>query len=671
MSPSFVVRLLPVLLALITFASPASAQEQTLSPYFFVEGGDPSTDRLPLLGTSVTANIAGVIADVTVKQTYKNDGTRPIHARYVFPASTRAAVHGLTMTVGDQVVRARIREREEAKREFVAAKQAGKNAALLEQQRPNVFTMDVANVMPGQRIEVELHYSELLVPEDGTYEFIYPTVVGPRYSKSPDAFAASVPQPGTASHDRWLSSAYTHEGEPPLSSLSLGGTISAGMPIQQLVSPSHRIRTEAGRGSRVRFSLDEEEAAGGNRDFVLRYRLEGDQIQSGLMLHRGERENFFLMMMQPPDRIAPEEVPSREYVFVVDVSGSMHGFPLNTAKRLMRDLVSHLRPTDHFNVLLFSGGSTLWSPRSRPATQANVEDAIALLERQDGGGGTELLAAMRRAMAIPRAETGSRSIIVVTDGYISAEREVFAYIREHLDRANLFAFGIGSGVNRHLIEGIARAGMGEPFVVLGPGEAPAQAERFREYVRWPVLTGIQVGFEGFEAYDVQPTAVPDLMAARPIVVYGKWRGEPTGRVVVTGKAASGDFVRTLDVKQFKPDEAHRALGYLWARARVADLSDLALAGENDEDKQEIVRLGLTYGLLTRHTSFIAVHEVIRNPEGAGDEVEQPLPLPAGVSDLAVGMGMGPEPGLIWLVVAAFTAALMLVALRRTTAARLR
>jgi Ca-activated chloride channel family protein len=668
MSPSFVVRLLPVLLALITFASPAPAQEQTLSPYFFVEGGDPSIDRLPLLGTAVTVNIAGVIADVTVKQTYKNDGTRPIHARDVFPASTRAAVHGLTMTVGDQVVRARIREREEAKREFTAAKQAGKNAALLEQQRPNVFTMDVANVMPGQRIEVELHYSELLVPEDGTYEFVYPTVVGPRYSTTPDAFPASVPEPGIASHDRWLSSAYTHEGEPPLSALSLGGTIGAGMPIQELASPSHRIKTEAGRGSRVRFSLDEEEAAGGNRDFVLRYRLEGDHIQSGLMLHRGERENFFLMMMQPPDRIAPEEVPSREYVFVVDVSGSMHGFPLNTAKRLMRDLVGHLRPTDHFNLLLFSGGSTLWSPQSRPATPHNVEQAIALLDRQDGGGGTELLAAMRRAMAIPRAETASRSIIVVTDGYIGAEREVFAHIREHLDRANVFAFGIGTGVNRHLIEGIARAGMGEPFVVLGPGEAGAQAERFREYVRWPVLTGIQVGFEGFEAYDVQPAGVPDMMAARPIVVYGKWRGEPTGRVVVTGKAARGAFEHTLDVGQFKPEEAHRALAYLWARARVADLSDLGLAGENDEDKREIVRLGLAYGLLTRHTSFVAVHEVIRNPEGAGDEVAQPLPLPAGVSDLAVGMGMGPEPGLIWLVAAAFVAALILVALRRNVAA---
>src|SRR5262249_50731708 len=176
-----------VLLAILPCANLARAEgeetgEHTLSPYFFVEGDDSGTDRLPLLGTEVQVQVAGVIAEVTVKQKYKNDGTRPIHARYVFPASTRAAVHGLTMTVGDQRVVAKIKEREEAKKEFVAAKKAGKNAALLEEQRPNVFSMDVANIVPGQTIEVELSYSELLIPTSGVYEFVYPTVVGPRYS---------------------------------------------------------------------------------------------------------------------------------------------------------------------------------------------------------------------------------------------------------------------------------------------------------------------------------------------------------------------------------------------------------------------------------------------------------------------------------------------------------
>ena len=163
--------------------SDRAANDKTLSPYFFVEGGDPAIDRLPLKDTRVEVAIAGVIADVTVRQLYENRGTRPIHARYVFPASTRAAVSGMSMTVGDVRTVARIRERKQAVREFDAAKREGKSASLLEQSRPNVFTMKIANVLPGDTIAVELKYTELLVPTDGVYEFVYPTVVGPRYSE--------------------------------------------------------------------------------------------------------------------------------------------------------------------------------------------------------------------------------------------------------------------------------------------------------------------------------------------------------------------------------------------------------------------------------------------------------------------------------------------------------
>jgi Ca-activated chloride channel family protein len=271
-------------------------------------------------------------------------------------------------------------------------------------------------------------------------------------------------------------------------------------------------------------------------------------------------------------------------------------------------------------------------------------------------------------MALPRSGYVSRSILVVTDGYIGAEREVFAHIRQHLDEANVFAFGIGSAVNRHLIEGIARAGMGEPFVVLGPEEATAQADRFREYVRWPIVTGIRVRYEGFAAYDVEPSSVPDLMAERPIIVYGKWRGQSAGRVVVTGTTGTGEFSEALAVQSFALTETHAALRYLWARARVADLSDRALVGENETDKQQIIDLGLNYNLLTAHTSFVAIHDVIRNPGGAGHEASQPLPLPAGVSDLAVGVGMGTEPGMIWLVALAILVGVMVVVLRRVMVA---
>jgi Ca-activated chloride channel family protein len=644
--------LLILLLAAPVAAGPEEpTKDHTLSPYFFVEGGDAKTDHFPLLQTRVTVGVAGVIADVKVTQTYKNDGTRPIHARYIFPASTRAAVHGLTMTVGHEVIRAKIKEREQARKDFVAAKQAGKNAALLEQQRPNVFTMDVANIVPGQSIDVELRYTELLVPTSGVYEFVYPTVVGPRYS--------TVPKAGASSSELWLASPHTKEGQPPRASWSLSGVVSAGLPIHDLVSPSHAVLAQWQDSSRVHFELDPSESQGGNRDFVLRYRLEGDRIQSGLTLYRGQDESFFLTMIQPPRRVSVDEIPPREYIFVVDVSGSMSGFPLNTSKALLRDLIGHLRPNDTFNVLLFSGGSTLMSPSSLTATPEHIEQAIAVIDLQQGGGGTELLEAVKRAVALPGDDDArSRSLLVITDGYIGAEREVFTFIREHLGHANVFAFGIGSAVNRHLIEGIARAGQGEPFVALDPQGAQGCAERFREYVQYPLLTDVHVAFEGFQAYDVQPASLPDVMAERPIVVFGKWRGEPQGRLVVTGRTGSGEFRQAFDAAEVAPDPSSEALRYLWARTRIAELSDFGDSGESDEVRQQLVSLGLTYNLLTRHTSFIAVREVIQNPLAQGRDVTQPLPLPAGVSNSAVGgMAMGDEPGLGWTLAVALLACL--------------
>jgi Ca-activated chloride channel family protein len=277
------------------------AHTRTLSPYFVVDSDDPVTDRMPLLSTDVQVDVSGVIADVTVRQTYRNDGTRPLHAKYVFPASTRAAVHGLVMIIGEQRIAAKIREREWAKAEFAQAKKAGKNAALLEQQRPNVFTMNVANVMPGQQIEVELHYTELLVPEAGVYEFVYPTVVGPRYSTTPEQ--------GAADTDLWVRSPYTPEGRAPASALRLSGTVSAGLPIDGLKCVSHAVLSQWVDSSRVHVTLDPNETNGGNRDFVLRYRLDGGTIQSGLMLYEGEDEHFFMLMVQPPRRVTAEQIP--------------------------------------------------------------------------------------------------------------------------------------------------------------------------------------------------------------------------------------------------------------------------------------------------------------------------------------------------------------------------
>jgi Ca-activated chloride channel family protein len=411
--------------------------------------------------------------------------------------------------------------------------------------------------------------------------------------------------------------------------------------------------------------LNEQNAFQGNRDFILHYRLAGNQIASGLILYQGQDENFFLYMAQPPARVDYADVPPREYIFVVDVSGSMEGFPLNTSKRLLRDLIGHLRPTDLFNVVLFAGDSTSLSPNSLQANDQNISKAIALIEQQRGSGGTELLAAVQQAMNIPRQAEVSRSVVLITDGYISGEQGVFDYVRNNLDRCNVFAFGIGTSVNRYLIEGVAKAGMGEPFMVSELAEADAVGDKFREYIQTPLLTDIHIRTIGFETYDVQPAHFPDLFAQRPVILFGKWRGPVTGTFELQGKTGRGEYVSRLDVAGVQPDEGNRALRYLWARSRIAELSDYGLSNLEPEQIGEITALGLKYSLLTQYTSFVAVREKVSNLTGEAQDVEQPLPLPVGVSDLAVGS----EPELVWLGVLTLLIASVMLRRRRSLGSR--
>ena len=642
---------LPALLLALFFVVPDARAAQsdrapadkTLSPYFFVEGGDPSVDRLPLKDTRVDVAISGVVADVTVRQVYENRGRRPLYARYVFPGSTRAAVYGMTMTVGDRRFVATIRERSQAKQEFEAAKREGKSASLLEQNRPNVFTMNIANVMPGDAIAVELKYTELLVPTDGVYEFVYPTVAGPRYSSNSESEAAE--------EDLYVKSPYLHEGDAPRSAFHLAGQLSTGVPIQELTSPSHQVVVRQPAQGRAEFTLGDSELPANNRDFILRYRLAGDTIASGLLLYQGRDENFFLLMAEPPKNVRVEDLPPREYMFVLDVSGSMNGFPLNTAKRLMRDLITTLRPGDAFNIVVFASGTEMFAPASVAATDENFERALRFIGPKQGGGGTELLGAIKIAMAAPHQTGVARTIVLVTDGYIEAEKEVFSYIRGHLDETNVFAFGIGTAVNRHLIEGVAHAGQGEPFIVTGVDEAAETAGRFRRYVEAPVMTAVSVAFDGFEAYDVEPRKIPDLFASRPVVVFGKWRGRIGGTITVSGKTGAAPYRSSIAVGQSVPDEQHRALRHLWARTRIGNLSDFGAAPDQDRIA-EITSLGLTYSLLTPYTSFVAVHDVVRRNGETAAAVNQPNPLPQGVGDLAVGgVTNGAEPELTWVLLA--------------------
>ncbi len=655
-------------------------EEELLAPYFLIQDENTSLDAFPLKSTEVITNINGIIAETYVIQTYANQGNTPINARYVFPTAPSVTVHGMTMQIGDHIVTAKIKEKEEAKAEYEEAKSEGKSASLLQQHRPNVFTMDVANIMPGDTARIELHYTELITPTEGIYSFVFPTVVGPRYApkepepaeEEPPSQSASLknvrptPEPLEPAREEWVASPYLMHGENPPGEYNITVNLSTGVPIGDVSCKSHEISVERDGDSQARITLANPEDFAGNRDFILKYRLTGEEVQSGLVLTGAEEEKYFMLTVQPPQRFTPEEIPPREYIFVLDVSGSMYGYPLETAKDLIRNLVTGLRETDSFNLVLFSDDTAILSPESLSATSQNVYRAIDLINETEGGGGTSMMPALEEAMEIPMNKDTARSVVIITDGYISNEREIFELINENMNTASFFSFGIGSSVNDYLIKGIAQSGMGESFVVTDSEDAQTGAERFRTYIEAPLLTGITIDYEGFHVFDTATTAPSILYAQKPIVLFGKWTGEPEGTITISGKSGQQDYLQEISVADVAVNEDNEAIRYLWARTKLDQLAGYGSTRNDESVKDEITQLGLDYSMTTPYTSFVAVIDVVRNSEGRSKSINQASPLPLGVSNLAVGGGYRAysEPGEVLLLTVA-AAVLVLGYLRRT------
>ncbi len=606
---------------------PTSAGDRTLAPYLFVNGGDREHEVLPLKHTDVSIHVAGALANVHVAQTYRNDGKDTLEALYLFPLSTRAAVHAMRMTIGERVIEAKIREKQQARDTYEKARASGQSASLLEQLRPNVFQMNVANLQPGDELKIELSYVERIVPEAQVYELVFPTVVGPRYS--------NVSASQARADERWVENPYLASGVRAPQTLTIAASIDSAIPVADVQSPSHALTVHYASKQRAEIAVAGTEERG-NRDFVLRYRLGGGKIETGALVSESGDEHFFSVTVAPPARVEPKQIVAREYVFLVDISGSMSGFPTRIAEKLMHELFASLRPQDSFNVLTFAGAIDALAEVSLPATRANVQLAASFLASRHAGGGTELLPALRRALALPRQQRTARVVAIVTDGYVSVEREAFDVVRGALGEANLFAFGIGRAVNRHLIEGLARAGSGESFVVDKPDAAEREAQRFADYIRAPVLTNVRVSFEGLQVYDVATAELPDVFAARPIVVQGKYRGATTGRVIVTGQTADGPYRATTELAN-AGIITDGSLAYLWARERLALLSDQAKPEELARDKLAVTALGLKYHLMTEFTSFVAVDSLQRRK--GSSTVQQPLPTPSGVDSSSTLSGL--------------------------------
>lgn len=584
--------------------------DRSKSPYFLIKSDSSDPAKMPLQQTDVAVQIAGVIADVCVTQTYINQSKNTLEAVYVFPASTRAAVYGMTMTIGERRIEARIKEKEKARKEYEQAKEEGKSTTLLEQHRPNVFQMNVGNILPGDTILVEMRYTELLENPEGIYEFVYPTVVGPRYSQT---------------GEEWVEHSINQHKDGKTPQFSIRTIIQAGMPIQKISSTSHSLSIESPEPGQAIISLSNPKDFEGNRDYILHYQLQEKKVQSGILRYEHEDENFFLLMVQPPKTPTIEQIPPREYVFIIDVSGSMYGLPLEISKKLIRNLISSLRPTDRFNVMLFESSNAMLYPTSVAATAENIEKAITLIDQQRGNGGTELYPAIVNAMNFKETEGYSRTFIILTDGFVTVEKEAFNYVRSHLNQANLFPFGIGNSVNRYIIEGLAHAGMGTPYIITNFSEAEAIGEKAIQEISQPVLTNISVDWGDLDVYDVEPVGIPDVFAQRPILIYGKYKGNPRGTITVSGLAGDTHYQQKFNIAKARR-EHNQALRYLWARNQIRYYDDYAQYYEGEvngwydnygnhkrSDKQikRVTELGLKYNLLTQYTSFLAVDEVVR------------------------------------------------------------
>ena len=622
--------------------------DERASPYFQVVGNRDAAanESLPLKSSAASVVIDGTIARVHLMQRYANSGSVPIEAVYVFPASTRAAVHGMTLTTGGRVIAAKITESIKAKSDYATAKAEKKTAALLEEQRPNVFQMSVANLLPGDDIDVEIDWTETIPAVDSTYEFVFPTVVGPRYTGGSAA----------AKGETWTANPHLLPGTPNPATFKLDVSLTTTLPLAEVTCPSHPVAVSFKAKDRALVKIDAKSGeAAANRDFILRWTLGNHQVDAGLLLHRGQATNHFLLQIAPPPRVSLDQIPPRDYVIVLDVSGSMAGFPLATAKTLLRNLVQGLRSDDTFNVVTFASGMEALADSPLAANPTNIALANQFIDGQHSGGGTELEAALKRSLALPGGENRSRSILLITDGFIQADAATAELVRDNIGTANLFTFGIGSSVNRELLESVARAGGGEPVIVTSGKEAAPAAAKFRELVSNPVLAKVKITAEGVTLGGIEPDPHPDVFAARPLIVTGTWSGEVKGKIIVRGIGGNGvPFEKSIDLAEAAGKGLdHPALPVLWARERVRRLTD---GKRSDESIREITSLGISHSLLTPYTSFLAVDETPRDFKGLAQTVKQPLPLPQGVGESAIGGGpvmvknaSVPEPGSIGLV----------------------
>lgn len=621
-----------VLLACLISGAVAQQQNQerttTAGSLQAFANGQPA-GQCPLKHTSVKAEVSGFISRVTVTQDFENPFNDKIEAFYSFPLPQLAAVDDMTMLIGDRTIKGQIMRREEAKNAYAAAKQLGKVAALLDQERPNIFTQSVANILPGQQIRIVISYVETLKYEAGAYEWSFPMVVGPRYN------------PGTT--DPATKADETNQA-PPIEGMRAGHDISlelsldAGVPIESLNSHTHETEIDRPDPTRALIRLKDRNTIP-DKDFVLTYQVAGPAINDAVLAHRSERGGYFTLILQPPQRVSAADVMPKELVFVLDTSGSMNGFPIETAKQTIKLALDKLYPHDTFNLITFAGDTRILFSEPVPATPSNLRKAKKFLEEHEGDGGTEMMKAIKAALKPSDSQHHVRIVCFLTDGYVGDDMEIIAEVKKY-NNARVFAMGFGTSPNRFLLDNMSKYGRGEVDYVLDNAGTSVVANRFYERVRSPLLTDISIDWSTLPVTEVYPERIPDLFSAKPLILSGRYLHGATGTIVLKGKMAGEDFVRQIPVELPATESSHDVLATLWARRKIDDLMGQDMAGAQSgnmraEPREEITQLGLKFKLMTQFTSFVGVDEVIFTGPEPARPANVPLHVPAGTVNSTV------------------------------------
>jgi len=597
----------------------------------------------PLQHTDVQANIAGFVARVHVKQVFRNLANESVEAIYTFPLPDDAAVDDLAMRIGDRLITADIKKRAEAAQIYQAARAAGQNAALLNQERANVFTQSIANLMPGQAITIEISFEQVIKYDQGHYEWSFPTVVGPRYTGGDAAVADAdkitpgiIPEGMRAGHD-----------------IAITVNLDAGLPLREVTSTQHLIDlTQPTKTSAVIKLRDKDTIP--NKDFVLRYAVAGDQIQSGVIALAPQNgdSGYFTLILQPPAAPAAADIAPKEMIFVIDQTGSQSGLPIQKAKETMTYCLQHLNPKDTFQLIGFNTVINPCEPAPVAATPENVAQAISWLAGIQANGGTDIYKAVDYVLNQPGDANRPRIVCLMTDGFIGNDKAIIQLIAEHRGLSRFFPFGIGNSVNRYLIDGMAREGRGVADYVSLNDDGQTVAEKFYQRIAQPLLLDLGVNWGALPVADVLPQHIPDIFTAAPIILTGRYEHGGQGVIKVSGLLRGQPW--SQDVAVTLPDSSTanaEALRTIWARQKIDDLeiedwkTDISAHPRAPNTRysptsdlvDKVTAVALKYRLMSDYTSFVAVEQRVVNIGGQEHTVAVPVEMADGVSYVGVGL----------------------------------